>query len=138
VPLSSWFLAVSSFGALFVVTGKRLGEWLRLGDRRGEHRKVLSLYTASFLRSALTLTASVTVTAYCLWAFDRAGLLSHASHHYVWIQLSVIPVILGTLHMLRLVDAGLVDAPEDLVFHDHVLQGLGTVWVTLFAIGIYG
>ncbi len=138
VPLSSWFLAVSSFGALFVVTGKRLGELIRLGERRGEHREVLSLYTASFLRSALTLTASVTVTAYCLWAFDKAGLLSHASHHFVWIQLSVIPVILGTLHMLRLVDAGLVDAPEDLVFHDHVLQGIGASWVALFAIGIYG
>ena len=138
VPLSSWFLAVSSFGALFVVTGKRLGELLQLGERRGEHREVLSLYTASFLRSALTLTASVTVTAYCLWAFDKAGLLSHAGHHFVWIQLSVIPVILGTLHMLRLVDAGLVDAPEELVFHDHVLQVLGAVWVAMFAIGIYG
>jgi decaprenyl-phosphate phosphoribosyltransferase len=138
VPLSSWFLAVASFGALFVVTGKRLGEYLRLGEARGEHREVLALYTASFLRSALTLTASVTVTAYCLWAFDKAGLLSHASHHFVWIQLSVIPIILGTLHMLRLVDAGLVDAPEDLVFHDHVLQGLGALWIALFSIGIYG
>jgi decaprenyl-phosphate phosphoribosyltransferase len=138
VPLSSWFLAVSSFGALFVVTGKRLGELLRLGERRGDHREVLSLYTATFLRSALTLTASVTVTAYCLWAFEKTGLISHASHHFVWIQLSVIPIILGTLHMLRLVDAGLVDAPEDLVVHDHVLQGLGAVWVALFAIGIYG
>ena len=138
VPLSSWFLAVASFGALFVVTGKRLGELLRLGERGGEHREVLSLYTPSFLRSALTLTASVTVTAYCLWAFDKAGLLSHAGHHFVWIQLSVVPVILGTLHMLRLVDAGLVDAPEELVFHDHILQGLGALWVALFAIGIYG
>jgi decaprenyl-phosphate phosphoribosyltransferase len=138
VPLSSWFLAVASFGALFVVIGKRLGEYLRLGEARGEHRAALALYTASFLRSALTLTASVTVTAYCLWAFDKAGLLSHASHHFVWIQLSVIPVILGILYMLRLVDAGLVDAPEELVFHDHVLQGLGALWIALFAIGIYG
>lgn len=138
VPLSSWFLAVASFGALFVVTGKRLGEFLRLGEARGEHREVLSLYTASFLRSALTLTASVTVTVYCLWAFEKVGLLSHASHHYVWIQLSVIPIIVGTLCMLRLVDAGLVDAPEELVFHDHVLQGLGALWIALFSIGIYG
>jgi decaprenyl-phosphate phosphoribosyltransferase len=138
VPLSSWFLAVASFGALFVVTGKRLGELLRLGERGGDHREVLSLYTATFLRSALTLTASVTVTAYCLWAFEKTGLISHASHHFVWIQLSVIPIILGSLHMLRLVDAGLVDAPEDLVVHDHLLQGLGALWVALFAIGIYG
>jgi decaprenyl-phosphate phosphoribosyltransferase len=138
VPLSSWFLAVASFGALFVVTGKRLGEHLRLGEARAEHRSVLALYTTSFLRSALTLTASVTVTAYCLWAFEKAGLVSHAGRHFIWIQLSVIPVILGTLYMLRLVDAGQVDAPEDLVFHDHILQGLGALWIASFSIGIYG
>jgi decaprenyl-phosphate phosphoribosyltransferase len=138
IPLSSWFLAVASFGALFVVTGKRAGEHRRLGGPRGQHRKVLATYTASFLRSTLTLTATVTVTAYCLWAFDKGGLESHASHHFVWIQLSVIPIILGTLHMLRLVDAGLVDAPERLVFHDHVLQVLGAFWVAMFSIGIYG
>jgi decaprenyl-phosphate phosphoribosyltransferase len=138
IPLSSWFLAVASFGALFVVTGKRAGEHHRLGATRGQHREVLAVYTASFLRSTLTLTATVTVTAYCLWAFDKGGLQSHAGDHFVWIQLSVIPIILGTLHMLRLVDAGLVDAPEDLVFHDHVLQGLGAFWVAMFSIGIYG
>ena len=138
VPLSSWFLAVASFGALFVVTGKRMGEYVRLGERRGEHREVLGIYTASFLGSTLTLTASVTVTAYCLWAFEKAGLLSHVGHHLVWIQLSVVPVILGTLHTLRLVDAGLVDAPEDLFFHDHLLQALGVLWIALFSIGLYG
>lgn len=138
IPLSSWFLAVASFGALFVVTGKRAGEYRRLGGPRGQHRAVLATYTESFLRSTLTLTATVTVTSYCLWAFDKGGLQSHASHHFVWIQLSVIPIILGTLHMLRLVDAGLVDAPEDLVFHDHVLQVLGAFWVAAFSIGIYG
>lgn len=139
VPLSSWFLVVASFGALFVVVGKRLGELLRLGETGGQHREVLRLYTATFLRSTLTLTATVTVTAYCLWAFDGAGLISHAAaHHFVWIELSVVPIILGVLHVLRLVDAGLVDAPEELVFHDHVLQGLGAMWIALFAIGIYG
>ena len=138
VPLSSWFLAVASFGALFVVTGKRAGEHRRLGEARGQHRKVLALYTETFLRSTLTLTATVAVTAYCLWAFDKGGLQSHAGHHLVWIQLSVIPIILGTLHMLRLVDAGLIDAPEGLVFHDHILQVLGAFWVAMFSIGIYG
>lgn len=138
VPLSSWFLAVASFGALFVVTGKRAGEHRRLGEARGQHRKVLALYTDTFLRSTLTLTATVAVTAYCLWAFEKGGLQSHAGDHFVWIQLSVIPIILGTLHMLRLVDAGLIDAPEDLVFHDHFLQVLGAFWVAMFAIGIYG
>jgi decaprenyl-phosphate phosphoribosyltransferase len=74
VPMTNWFLVFVSFGALFVITGKRAAEYMRLGDERGEHRPVLALYTESFLRSTLVLAATVTVAAYCLWAFDRSGL----------------------------------------------------------------
>jgi decaprenyl-phosphate phosphoribosyltransferase len=136
VPLSNWFLVVISFGALFVVIGKRTAEHALLGSDRGSHRPVLDEYTTSFLKSALTLTASVTVTAYCLWAFERSGLASRA-HHFVWIELSVVPVILGVLHVLRLLDAGKGGAPEELVFHDRLLQLLGVVWIATLAIGLY-
>jgi decaprenyl-phosphate phosphoribosyltransferase len=138
VPLSNWFLVVTSFGALFVATGKRSAEHVGLGDDRAEHRAVLADYTPSFLRSTLTLTASVTVTAYCLWAFERAGLLSHAGHHFVWIQLTVIPMILGVLYVLWLLDAGRGGSPEDLLLHDRFLQVLGVLWLALFSIGLYG
>jgi len=138
VPLSSWFLVVTSFGALFVVTGKRTAEYAQLGHGRPEHRAVLAEYTSSFLQSTLTLTASVTVTAYCLWAFDKAALATRAGHRFVWIQLTVVPMILGTLYVLRLLDAGQGGAPDDLALHDRFLQGLGVVWLLLLSIGLYG
>ncbi len=136
VPLSSWFLVVTCFGALFIVTGKRAAEHRSLGDGRGVHRPSLALYTPSFLRSTLTLSAAVTVTAYCLWAFERAGQLSHA-HHLVLMQLTVVPVVLGLLHVLRLLDAGEGGSPEELVFRDRFLQVMGVLWVVLFALGLY-
>ena len=138
VPLSNWFLVVSLFGALFVVTGKRVAEHGRLGERRAAHRPVLAAYTPSFLQSTLVLTATVTVTAYCLWAFERTGLLSRAGHRFVWIQLTVVPMVLGVLYILRLLDAGRGGAPEDLILRDRVLQGLAVAWAALFAIGLYG
>jgi len=138
VPLSNWLLVVTSFGALFVVTGKRASEHRMLGDDRGRHRAVLEQYTETFLRSTLVLTASVTVTAYCLWAFERTGLLSRAGHHFIWIQLTVVPVVVGLLIVLRLVDAGKAGAPEELVLHERSLQVLAVLWVVLFSIGIYG
>ena len=82
VYLSNWFLVFTSFAALFVVTGKRYAEHARLGETRGIHRSVLDEYTESFLRSTLTICASVTVATYCLWAFDRTrppGLPQRAS-----------------------------------------------------------
>jgi decaprenyl-phosphate phosphoribosyltransferase len=137
VPLSNWFLVVTSFGALFVVTGKRAAEYSRLGNRRADHRPVLADYTHSFLRSTLTMTASVTVTAYCLWAFERTGFHARAGQH-VWIELTAVPVVLGVLHILHLLHAGRGEAPEELVFEDRFMQVLGLAWLGLFTIGLYG
>jgi decaprenyl-phosphate phosphoribosyltransferase len=137
LPLSPWFLVVISFGALFVVVGKRVAEFHELGEGRGEHRAVLDTYTDGFLHAALTMCAGVTVTGYCLWAFvaDKTGLSVH--HDQIWIQLSVIPVVLAVLYVLLQLDAGRGGAPEDLVLRDRVVQVLGVCWAVLVAIGIY-
>jgi decaprenyl-phosphate phosphoribosyltransferase len=137
VYLSSWFLVFTSFSALFVVTGKRSAEYARLGQDRGSHRSVLDEYTQSFLKSTLTIAASVTVASYCLWAFDRTGLLAHSGRDVVWIELTIVPLVLSVLHILRVLDAGDGGEPEHMVFKDHILQGYGLLWVALMAIGLY-
>lgn len=138
VPLSSWFLVFTSFAALFIVTGKRCAELARLGRDQGMHRTVLDQYTESFLKSTLTISATVTVASYCLWAFDRTGLLAHAGDRVVWIELTVVPLVLSVLHVLRLLDAGHGGEPEELALRDHVLHGYGVLWLALMAIGLYG
>ena len=137
IPLSSWFLVVISFGALFVVAGKRLAEFHELGRGAAAHRAVLETYTRTFLEATLVLCAGVTVTGYCLWAFsvDRNGLGVH--HDPLWIQLSVIPVVLAVLYVLLQLDDGRGGAPEDLVLKDRTVQALGLIWALLVAIGVY-
>ena len=137
VHLSNWFLVFTSFAALFVVTGKRSAEHTRLGQTRGVHRSVLDEYTESFLKATLTIAASVTVASYCLWAFERTGLLAHAGHHVVWIELTVIPLVLAVLHIFRLLDAGQGGEPEELALHDHILQGYVVLWAVLMGISLY-
>ena len=102
------------------------------------HRSVLDQYSESFLKSTLTISATVTVASYCLWAFDRTGLLAHAGDRVVWIELTVIPLVLSVLHILRLLDAGHGGEPEQLALRDHVLQGYGVLWLALMGIGLYG
>ena len=63
------------------------------------------MYSASFLRTVRTLTAAVTVTAYCLWAFERAAEL-HPARDPIWFQLTIIPFTIAVLHVLRLLDSG--------------------------------
>ena len=139
VTLSNWFLIVVSFGSLLVVTGKRSGEKQLLAEDDTDHtavRQTLGLYTPSFLRSVRTLSAAVTVSAYCLWAFERASQV-HPGHDPIWFQLTIIPFVIALLHVLRLLDSGAGAAPEEMALHDHRLQIYGACWVILFAIGAY-
>jgi decaprenyl-phosphate phosphoribosyltransferase len=137
VPLSNWFLLVASFGALFVVTGKRSAEHSALGDDRSAHRRTLAFYPASFLRAVRIMSGSVTTTAYCLWAFERSVHLSRG-HHPIWFELSVIPVVIGLLHIELLFETGHGASPEDLALRDRLLQGVALSWLVCFAVGVYG
>ena len=139
VPLSNWFLIVASFGSLLIVTGKRSGEKKLLADEEsaeGSTRATLGLYTPSFLQSVRTLAAAVTITGYCLWAFERAGQV-HPGHDPLWFQLTIVPFSLMILHIMRLLDSGEGAAPEDLAIRDHRLQLYGLCLVALFSIGAY-
>ncbi len=139
VPLSIWFLIVASFGSLLVVTGKRSGEKQLLDVHAADHdsvRQTLGTYTPTFLRSVRTLSAAVTVTAYCIWAFERAAQL-HPGHDPIWFQLTVVPFTIALLHVVLILDAGVGAAPEELALRDHRLQIYGLCWVVLFAVGVY-
>jgi decaprenyl-phosphate phosphoribosyltransferase len=136
VPLSDWFLIVVSFGSLLIAVGKRSSEHLHLGESRGLHRPVLAEYPASFLRFVRLLACSVTITAYCLWAFQRSASIG-SGHHPLWFELSVVPVVLVILHLELRFDQGRGGAPEEMALHDRTLQVLGTLWVLLFALGVY-
>lgn len=134
--VSTWFLVVISFGALFLVVGKRSSELKKVGA--GATRPVLSQYTPEFLHSALTMSATVVVTGYCLWAFDTSPTgLSSLHHNIVPIRLTVVPVVLAILFIMRSAEAGDGSSPEDLLLHNRTVQTLGAAWAILLAIGIY-
>ena len=134
VPISHWFLLVTSFGSLFLVSGKRSAEHMDLGEHRARHRSTLGEYSLGFLHHVRSVTASVAIAAYCLWAFERGDGAPYA----IFFQLSIIPFVLVTLRYAQLLDAGRGGCPEELIFEDRLLQVLGLFWVTSVAVGIHG
>jgi len=136
VPISPWFLIVTSCLALFVVAGKRSAELTRLGGAAAAHRAALEAYPERFLASARLLVASVAVAAYCLWVFQRGARLH--GHSLVWFELSVIPFVLAVLAVELAIETGRGGEPEELALHDRTLQALGLAWVLLFTLGVYG
>lgn len=130
IPLSRWFLIVASFGSLLIVAGKRLSELLAMGDGSPLSRRALSVYSPSFLRIVLAMSASVASAAYCLWAFE----ISAAHNGAVWPVVSVAPFVVGLLRYVLDADAGRAEQPELIVYQDRMLQLLGVLWLIAFAI----
>jgi decaprenyl-phosphate phosphoribosyltransferase len=136
VSASEWFLIVTTFASLLMVTGKRLAEHAVLGDARGTHRPTLDLYSQTYLRSVLAISAAGAMVGYCLWAFSLQTALDH-HHDPVWYQLSIVPFLVALLRYTYLVDGENGGRPEELVFADGPLLLLGLLWTVLFTVGIY-
>jgi decaprenyl-phosphate phosphoribosyltransferase len=131
VTVSRWFLLVTSFGALFLVAGKRYAE-LRASTRSTPLRASLGEYSENYLRFVIGLAATVATTAYCLWAFQR----SHQAH-ISWYELTVIPFVLWLLRYALLIEQGDGEAPDELVFTDRFLLTMSAAWTALFVSGVY-
>lgn len=132
VPLSDWYLIVASFGALFIVAGKRSTE---LGlDNAIDHRTALAGYTPGFLLYVRSVASGVTLLAYCLWAFEKANL---ADSSIPWFQLSIIPFVLVILRYALILETERVRGPEEILLQDRLLQVFAVAWAGVFAAGVY-
>lgn len=139
VPLSQWFLLVTSFGSLFMVAGKRYADVTRLSDAATgvtdanvSDRSGKPMYSASYLRFVFSVAAGSTIVFYALWS------VVVGQHEQVWAQVSVAPFVLAILRYAVDVDQGSAGAPEDVVFRDRGLQLVGLVWLITFVIAAHG
>lgn len=124
IALSQWFLLVMAFGSLFMAAGKRYAE-LQLAERTGARiRKSLESYTSTYLRFVWTLSATVMVVCYGLWAFERDRVAGGS-----WFAVSMIPFTIAVLRYAVDVDGGLAGEPEDIALRDRVLQLLAVAWI---------
>lgn len=132
IPISDWYLIVASFGALFIVAGKRSTE-LGLADATA-HRAALAGYTAGFLRYVRSVASGVALLAYCLWAFEKADL---ADSSVPWFELSIVPFVMVILRYALILETEEHRGPEEILLEDRLLQVFGLVWAATFAAGVY-
>lgn len=131
VALSDWFLIVASFGALFIVAGKRHAEVVAMGASSGSHRAVLDDYPPDFTRHVLGISSAVALVAYCLWAFQAP-----TGPGRPLVMLSIVAFVGILLRYAMLVFSGHGGEPEELLLSDRGLQAAGVVWVALLGLGI--
>lgn len=132
LPISQWFLLVAGFGSLFIVAGKRYSELRTLGADGGTRRS-LETYTESYLRFVWGVATGLTIMSYSLWAFREPEV-----DGVPWQALSIAPFVLAMMRYAVDIDAGRAGDPEDIVWHDRILQLLALVWLVLVSIGVMG
>ena len=134
VPMSTWFLLCASFGALFIVTGKRYAELREMGEGNTSTRAALGAYSLGYLRIVLAVALSATLVAYCTWAFATKEI---SGSNWPFYELSIVPMLAALLRYLLVLEEGHGAAPEEVFAEDRTLQLLGVVWVVVFALGVY-
>jgi decaprenyl-phosphate phosphoribosyltransferase len=84
------------------------------------------------------LSATVVVTAYCLWAIDTSSTgLSSIKHELIPVRLSMVPVVLAILFIMRGAESSEGESPEDLLLKNRTVQVLAVVWAGLIFTGTY-
>jgi len=126
VAISSWLFLTVFVVALFLTSGKRLGELVSLGEGASKHRKSLSLYHYAFLEGVQWLCASVAIVTYALYTIEnRSGLFY-----------SFPLAIYGFLRYIYVVKSGTGD-PTEVLLRDWQLMITGILWVTVVGVNIY-
>jgi decaprenyl-phosphate phosphoribosyltransferase len=135
IPISEWFFIVTSFGALFMVAGKRHGELSELEEHEAvDVRPALAAYSPGFLAYLRAVFSGGVLIAYCMWAFSSAESNGTGA---IWYQLSIVPFAVAILRYALLLEQGKGAEPENLVLSDRTLLVAGAVWAIIYACATY-
>jgi decaprenyl-phosphate phosphoribosyltransferase len=134
VPMSSWFVLCTTFGSLFIVTGKRYAELRDHGDGALRSRATLAVYSLDYLRIVLAVSLGGAILTYCQWAFETRELAGYDLPFY---ELSIVPMLAALLRYALVLEQGHGAAPEEVFAGDRVLQLLGLGWLLIYGTAVY-
>ncbi len=127
VPISHWLFLTVFLLAVFLSTGKRLGEVRALGGAVAEeHRSSLARYPDGFLAGTMYLTGAAVLVTYVMYTLQKPNLV-----------ISVPLCLFGLLRYLLRVSTGKGGDPTESLLHDWMLFAIGVIWVGMVVWSIY-
>ena len=128
IPVSEWFLLVTSFGSLYIVSVKRWSE-KKFADELSK-RKVLNRYSNDFLLIIVGMSLTITLTSYGMWSFGRIS-------SDIYTGLSMFTLLFALMRYLLCVEKGNDESPEDLIFKDKYIFTSLFSTVCLVSVSLY-
>lgn len=131
VESSGWFLACTSFGALFLGLEKRRQETMLLKDDAASHRKTLNAYSPELVDRMEAVIVPSLVTCYAFYTFQ--------SYHGQWMMLTLPFVLYGVMrYQVLSVKSDDTGAPDEVLWKDRGIQVTLLLWVLTCAGVVYG
>ena len=126
IDISSWLFLSVFLLALFLSTGKRLGEMQFLGERAGDHRKSLTSYPSGFLEGVMYMTGGSVLVTYTMFVITR--------HSLVY----TVPLCcFGLLRYIFRVKSGYGGDPTEALTKDSALFATSILWMIMIWYGYY-
>jgi len=126
VVVSSWLFLTVFIVALFLATGKRLGEIVSLGNVASMQRKILADYQPAYLEGVMWFCSAAAVVMYALYSIENRPNLIYT-----------VPVVaFGLLRYIYIVRNGKGD-PTEALLRDNQIMATGVVWFLMISIVIY-
>lgn len=109
---TGWFVVSVWFGALFIVSAKRVAEikWNQISQTR----QVINKYNQSFLDLVLISSVSITLLTYSLWVFQ-----THPESFLA--QFTILPFALSIYLYTWHCENGDAESPETLIYKDKMM-----------------
>jgi decaprenyl-phosphate phosphoribosyltransferase len=120
VEVTKWLFLTVFIVALFLATGKRLGELIVMGEDAQRHRRSLHQYSTSFIEGTLWFCASAALVTYALYTIENTGGMFY----------TVPLVTYGLLRYIYIVKDGKGD-PTDALLKDGQIMATGIVWLAM-------
>lgn len=135
VVLSKWIVLMTFLLTLFLSFAKRRDDVIRMNETGEPPRKNTVRYNLTFINQAVTITATVTLVCYIMYAVSPdVGARVHTPYLY----LTTVFVILGLLRYLQIT---VVDEksgePTKVMLHDRFMQTVVLLWALSFFVIIY-
>lgn len=126
VVISEWLFLSVFLLALFLGTGKRLGEKYSLGTSAGIHRKSLQSYPDGFLDGIMFMTGAAVLVTYTMYVISRHSLIY------------TVPLcVYGLLRYIFIIKSGQDGDPTEVLVKDGPLFAVGLLWTVMVGWSIY-
>jgi decaprenyl-phosphate phosphoribosyltransferase len=127
IAISDWLFLSVFLLAIFLATGKRLGEKQTLGEDAGGHRKALLGYPEGFLQGTMYLTGAAVLVTYTQYVIARH------------VMIYTVPLCcFGLLRFIMRVQSGQGGDPTESLLKDLPLFIVGFLWAAMIGWGLYG